>query len=233
MPRKEFEAFTRLDASDVNTFLMDQSVMSFAGTAARSSAIPSPVTGMTTYLEDSKDLQIYDGSSYLNVDRSGFVHLNTQTFSAVSSFSFPDSSFSSVFDTYKITFVHESGSTAQGMSLRLRASGVDASSSNYFHMNLTGVPNSGFFTGINSSSVAMYPGNRNAGFSEINIINPFKAIRTMYQFNTGTVFTGGPTEANLVSDQGFFNLTTVFDSVSFIASTGNFTGYAQLYGLRK
>jgi hypothetical protein len=61
MPRKEFEAFTRLDASDVNSFLMDQTVMSFAGTAARGSAIPSPVEGMTTFLEDSNLLSIYEG----------------------------------------------------------------------------------------------------------------------------------------------------------------------------
>jgi hypothetical protein len=64
MPRKEFDAFTRLDASDVNSFLMDQSVMTFGGTAARGSAIPTPVEGMVTYLEDSNSLQLYDGSGW-------------------------------------------------------------------------------------------------------------------------------------------------------------------------
>jgi hypothetical protein len=64
MPRKEFEAFTRFDASDVNSFLMDQTVMSFAGTAARGSAIATPVEGMTTFLEDSNILSIYDGSNW-------------------------------------------------------------------------------------------------------------------------------------------------------------------------
>jgi hypothetical protein len=64
MPRKEFESFTRLDASDVNTYLMDQSVMTFGGTAARGSAIPTPVEGMVTYLEDSNSLQLYDGDGW-------------------------------------------------------------------------------------------------------------------------------------------------------------------------
>jgi hypothetical protein len=74
MPRKEFEAFTRLDASDVNTFLMDQSVMSFAGTAARGSAIATPVEGMLTYLEDSDEYQSYNGTSYVTVaDGSGWT----------------------------------------------------------------------------------------------------------------------------------------------------------------
>jgi hypothetical protein len=64
MPRKEFEAFTRLDASDVNSFLMDQSVMTFASSAARGSAIATPVEGMTSFLEDSNILSIYDGSNW-------------------------------------------------------------------------------------------------------------------------------------------------------------------------
>jgi len=64
MPKKEFDAFTRLDASDVNTFLMYQTVMSFAGKAARGSAIPAPVEGMVSYLNDSNLLSIYDGSNW-------------------------------------------------------------------------------------------------------------------------------------------------------------------------
>ena len=66
MPRKEFEGFTRLDASDVNTYLMDQSIMSFAGTAARGSAISTPVEGMATYLQDSNLVSIYDGTNWKN-----------------------------------------------------------------------------------------------------------------------------------------------------------------------
>jgi hypothetical protein len=65
MPRKDFTAFTRLDASDVNTYLMDQSVQTFGGTAARGSAIATPVEGMVTYLEDSDDYEGYDGSAWI------------------------------------------------------------------------------------------------------------------------------------------------------------------------
>jgi hypothetical protein len=64
MPRKEFVAFTRLDASDVNSFLMDQSVMTFADSAARGSAIAVPNEGMVSYLEDSNLISIYDGSNW-------------------------------------------------------------------------------------------------------------------------------------------------------------------------
>jgi hypothetical protein len=66
MPRKEFEAFTRLDASDVNTFLMDQSVMTFGSATARDAAIDTPVEGMVAYLNDSNTMSIYDGSAWGN-----------------------------------------------------------------------------------------------------------------------------------------------------------------------
>ena len=67
MPRKVFESFTRLDASDVNTFLMDQVVQSFAGTAARGSAITDPVDGMVTYLEDSNAVQVYKSDDWASL----------------------------------------------------------------------------------------------------------------------------------------------------------------------
>jgi hypothetical protein len=66
MSRKVFTAGEVLAAADVNSFLMDQAVMSFAGTAARGSAIPSPIEGMTTFLEDSNVLSIYEGGSWKN-----------------------------------------------------------------------------------------------------------------------------------------------------------------------
>jgi hypothetical protein len=67
MSRKVFTAGEVLAAADVNSFLMDQTVMSFAGTAARGSAIPSPVEGMVTYLENTNRLEVYTGSAYQGV----------------------------------------------------------------------------------------------------------------------------------------------------------------------
>ena len=64
MSRKVFTAGEVLAAADVNNFLMDQTVMSFAGTAARGSAIPSPVEGMVSYLEDINVMSLYDGSAW-------------------------------------------------------------------------------------------------------------------------------------------------------------------------
>jgi hypothetical protein len=67
MPRKEFESFTRLDSSDINTLLMDQMVQTYGGTAARGSAISSPVAGMVTYLADTKSFEYYNGTSFVSL----------------------------------------------------------------------------------------------------------------------------------------------------------------------
>jgi hypothetical protein len=67
MPRKTFVAGDVLTASDMNTFLMDQSVMTFADSAARGSAIPSPTEGMVTYLDDTDALEVFNGTSFTGI----------------------------------------------------------------------------------------------------------------------------------------------------------------------
>lgn len=57
--RKVFSAGEILTAADLQGYAVDQSVMVFADSAARGSAIPSPSEGMVTYLEDSDKLFLY------------------------------------------------------------------------------------------------------------------------------------------------------------------------------
>jgi hypothetical protein len=63
MPRKVFVNGNVLTDTDLNTFLMNQSVMTFAGTAARATAIPSATEGMVTYLEDTNTIQVATGTA--------------------------------------------------------------------------------------------------------------------------------------------------------------------------
>lgn len=57
-----------LDASEVNDFLMKQSVMVFADAAARTTALPTPIEGMVTYLEDTDSLEVFTGASFVIVN---------------------------------------------------------------------------------------------------------------------------------------------------------------------
>jgi len=82
--RKVFTSGEILTAADVNSFLMDQSVMVFADSSARSSAIPSPSEGMVTFREDQDVVEVYDGSAFKTVGGLVAVEsaLKTDTFTA-------------------------------------------------------------------------------------------------------------------------------------------------------
>jgi hypothetical protein len=66
MPRKTFTAGEVLAAADVNEYLMDQSVMTFADSGARGSAIGTAIAqeGMLTYLADTNAYEYWDGAAY-------------------------------------------------------------------------------------------------------------------------------------------------------------------------
>lgn len=61
---KDFQAGEVLTAVDVDTYLMQQTIMVFAGTAARGSAITSPSEGMFSYLQDTDSVEYYTGSNW-------------------------------------------------------------------------------------------------------------------------------------------------------------------------
>jgi len=65
MAYKTFANGFPLPASDLNNFLMNQSVIVFADSAARTTAIPSPVTGMLTYLVDTAAYESWNGSAFV------------------------------------------------------------------------------------------------------------------------------------------------------------------------
>jgi len=55
-----------LTAAQVNTFLMQQTVMVFASSAARTSALSGVLAeGMVSYLQDTNTLEVYDGAAWV------------------------------------------------------------------------------------------------------------------------------------------------------------------------
>jgi len=58
-----------LTASDVNTYLMQQTVMVFADAAARTTALSGVVAeGMLSYLKDTNAVEVYDGANWVASD---------------------------------------------------------------------------------------------------------------------------------------------------------------------
>ena len=83
MPKKTFAVGEVLTSSDVNAYLMNQSVMVFASAAARTTAIPSPTQGMVTYLSDTNTMQTYSGSAWANSINQSVATSAKPTFAGV------------------------------------------------------------------------------------------------------------------------------------------------------
>jgi len=227
MPRKEFEAITRLDPSDVNSFLMDQSVMTFAGTAARGSAIPTPVEGMYAHLQDTDSLEFYNGSAW--VSPFGTTLVSTSTFTTVSTVSF-NNVFTSQYRNYKIVFRANQSIPGASIAFKLRVGGVDSSNIYSYAYGLL----AGSFTqqGRNSAGTAgemivSSDGAFGIKFGEITVFAPQLAVST-------TLTTLGGTSVGIMTfAAGDTSATTQFDGFTFYVTSGSFTGNIEVYGLRK
>jgi hypothetical protein len=71
--RKVFTAGEVLTAANTNGYLMDQAVMVFAGTAARSSAVGTPSAGMLSYRSDGTVYEYYNGSAWTTLVNPGDI----------------------------------------------------------------------------------------------------------------------------------------------------------------
>ena len=67
MARKVFQNGYPLPASDLNTYLMDQAVQTFASATARTAAISTPSKGMVSWLDDVNKFQYYTGSAWVDL----------------------------------------------------------------------------------------------------------------------------------------------------------------------
>jgi hypothetical protein len=71
-----YKVFTNgsvLNASEINDNLMNQSVMVFSNSTARSAALTSPLAGMVTFLEDTSAYESYDGAAWIGFGGGGKI----------------------------------------------------------------------------------------------------------------------------------------------------------------
>ena len=87
-------AWVEMDSNGAN-------VPVFSDASARATTVTNPVVGMTTYLQDTKDLQVYDGSAHLGV--GGMTLLVSSTPSSVSAINI-NNVFSNAYQNYVIYF---------------------------------------------------------------------------------------------------------------------------------
>lgn len=73
MAFKTFANGYPLTASELNTYLMNQSVMVFATASARSLALTSPTEGMVTFRSDDNKFEYYDGAAWVEITGSAMA----------------------------------------------------------------------------------------------------------------------------------------------------------------
>jgi hypothetical protein len=240
-----FTAGEVLTASNVQNYLQDQAVMVFGGTAARSSAIGTAnfEEGMLTYLTDVDKLQVYTGAAFADVyppaaSAQGLTLINTTSFSGVASQSVNDV-FSATYTNYFI-LVKAACSSAGQLSLRMRVSGTDLTSSSYMYggaytqyngsatvtgENANGTPGAATTNGFNILDV-----DGNPSYARIQMFDPFETEQTglIYDqaFNSGGSRNAGFWE----SFSGLTTVTTSYTGFTLLPAAGNITGYVRVYG---
>lgn len=71
---KLFNTGDVLTAAQVNTYLMEQTVMVFANATARTSALSGVLAeGMVSYLQDTNALEVYNGSAWVGAGSAGDI----------------------------------------------------------------------------------------------------------------------------------------------------------------
>lgn len=230
-----------LTSSNVQNYLMDQSVMVFAGTAARSSAIGSAETGMLTYRTDGtadaarQGFEFWDGSAWTRMLRPvGLEFITSGSFSGVASFTV-DNVFTSAYRNYRIVVHNDqtTGAGAQIVSTRLRVGGVESATTYYSARSgyqytssiAADTVNNGTYWFIQRSNGSASTDGE--GAMSIDLFSPALAVNTMFVGNAVC----GNYQAGCA---GYHNTATAYDGIGFGTTAGgtNMTGTYRIYGYR-
>jgi hypothetical protein len=214
---------------------MEQSVMYFGGTAARASAIPTPTTGMTSYIgvtgtASIPQIEVYTGSAWQTP--YGLTEVANVSFTSAASIAI-DNVFTSTYDNYKIIFNLSamSGNTETDMLIYLRAGGVDTSTnfvSERLYQESTTIGANRVTTGRVAFMSSTYPTFTNF---DLTMYGPKLTRKTVWTSHGFYVQNNGTPNQALTS--GYQDTTTSFDGIKFIPNSAvTISGTFRIYGLR-
>lgn len=159
-------------------------------------------------------------------DASGLVHIETQTFSAVSSVSF-NGVFSATYDFY-IIFCVLKPSTSLLHNFRFRAGGTPASAALY-NLQRFNAAGGSVASSQTDAATSAFIGSTSANntLAQINLAFPFDTTNSIFQVQG--VNAGRLTEVN-----GWQHGSTIsYDGFEINTSTGNTTGSITVVGVKK
>lgn len=198
---------------------------SFGGTGEKTLA-----EGQFAYLEDDNKTYYYDGSAWQEVGGAALKFITGTSVSAVSSFSLPNSTFTATYRNYRVMIEGVGANDGNAVTIRLRASGSDNTTSNYFSA-IGGTNLGATFSGAASSggtSWTLSGSSNTKNYYIFDVMAPQVAVNTAFAGSANAAIGGNMTFSTI---GGFFSATTAFDSLSvIIASPGTFTGTYRVYG---
>lgn len=214
----------------------------FADTTARDAGFGGSgektlAEGQLCYVENLTgiaQLQYYDGATWISFLPNGLVYLTGASFTSATSVSLPNSTFTSAYRNYRLVFQITAAGSDADITMRLRASGSDISSSNYDNA-WTGFTNTAAASNVGSvSNTAWNLGEIDTGapwcYMMLDVIAPQVTTNT---FVTGQYAFVDKTGVAYVTrnGSGVFRLTTSVDALTVISSAASaMTGVYRVYG---
>ena len=225
------QVLTAQQQTEINT-----GIPVFADSTARDAAFGGTgektlAEGQFAFLEDTNATQYYDGSTWEAVGTAaGLVFVAGGSFTASSAVNV-NSCFSATYLNYKIIVQGSHSSTsAVAINMRMRVSGADNTTSNYFYSYNT-VDASSTETNVGAGSQTLFIAGLwgdGSGMLDMTISNPNTATR----FNFVSLFAAAGSTFGLTGrNAGTFNAATAFDGFSLIPASGTMTGTYKVYGL--
>jgi hypothetical protein len=159
---------------------------------------------------------------------SGLVLLNTTSFSGVSSQALPAGSFTSTYKNYRVIWRHTQNTSTGTINLRLRASGTNATGTDYSAFGLY----SGYSAGptrINTTGATAWTlitvAAGNIGTYVIDILGPQVANQTIGFLDSFSTSAGDWVPVTIQHGQSIS-----YDSIDFFPTAGTMTGQVSVYG---
>jgi hypothetical protein len=169
----------------------------------------------------------------LGTKKAGMVLLNTTSFSAVSSVSLAQDTFTSTYDNYKIYVDISAVSGTNEFRIRGRTAGSDNSTANYNHqlIDIIGTGSAISKTAATGGTSSYFGYFDNPAMIMIDVYKPKLATPTVWQIYSNLYYTIA--SAGIQLTRGNFSASTAFDSMTMISNAGTFTGSYSVYGVNK
>jgi hypothetical protein len=203
----------------------------YTNESTRSAAIPTPTTGMVTYVGDTgtdsstiPQIETYTGSAWQTP--YGMTQVANVSFTAAATVTI-DNAFTTAYDNYRVVMLWNG--TNSTPTWVLRAGGADQTANSYRNQRLNA--NGASITGANASGTSYTLTDIGAiSNATIDFISPRLASSTQWNYH-GIYYDGGSAIITELGS-GLYSAVTACDGFKITSVSGTLTGTIRIYGYR-